>query len=79
MESQLWWARILQTWATKAVYSTSRGGPAAEDSSPEAVPGVGNFGRTPMFFRIKDNLLPSWEACALLCPGAPNGRVAVVS
>lgn len=28
----------------------------AEDGCPEAVPGVGNFGRTPMFFRIKDNL-----------------------
>lgn len=51
----------------------------AEDSSPEAVPGVENFGRTPMFFGIKDNLLPSWEACALLCAGASNGRVAVVS
>lgn len=41
---QLWWARVLQACATKAVYSTNRGGPVAEDSSPQAVPRVENLG-----------------------------------
>lgn len=54
MESQLWWARVLQACAMKAVYSTNRGGPAAEDSSPQAEPGVESLGRTSMVLGIKD-------------------------